>query len=94
MQTREQLKTIAKYAIDENEYMVRELLTNGVDLNLSRLFVEGFHSNFKASIFIKKQATCKDCGGLAKKHLPEPICALCSFNTSMQNIEYGKSKSI
>lgn len=82
------LEYISKAAIEGNIEKVRTLLEDGVNYRNAQMYVESFHRSDEASRLIFSQAHC-ECGQVAVKFLPEPLCPGCAFSKATKQIKYA-----
>lgn len=71
---------------------VREILQKHLfTYREAQLYCERFKSDYEASKYILKQATCCKCGGVVDRweFRKKPMCGGCSFQEAMSKIEYG-----
>ncbi len=80
---------ITEAAINGDAQTVKSILSQGVSYRSAQLFVEGFYQNKEASEFIHKLGHC-ECGSVAFRWNPEPLCPGCSLRKALSKIEYGR----
>lgn len=79
---------IYKAAVRRDAPEVRRLLAENVKYRDAQLYIEGFHKDTEASLFVFHQAHCA-CGNPAVRWNPEPKCGSCGFSEAMDCIEFN-----